>query len=136
MFADELVGREAFEGLQSSPEVVGFDEVLEVPSQLVVAVVVEALDGGVLDGAVHPLHLSVGPRMIDFGEPVLDAVLVANPVEDVVERIFVTRVIGELDAVVRQHRVDGVGNRCDQIAQELGRDHLARLLVEFGVGEL
>ena len=52
MFADELIGREAFEGLQSSPEVVGADEGVEVISQLVVIVVVEAFDGRVLDGAV------------------------------------------------------------------------------------
>ena len=44
MFADELVGREAFEGLQSSPEVVGADEVGEVLAQLVVIVVMEGFD--------------------------------------------------------------------------------------------
>ena len=44
MFADELVGREAFEGLQSSPEIVGADEVGEVLAQLVVVIVVEAFD--------------------------------------------------------------------------------------------
>jgi hypothetical protein len=38
---------------------VGGDEVVEVSSQLIVAVVVEALDGGILDGAVHPLDLAV-----------------------------------------------------------------------------
>ena len=44
MFADELVRREAFEGLQSSPEVVGADEVGEVLAQLVVIVVMQAFD--------------------------------------------------------------------------------------------
>jgi hypothetical protein len=39
-----------------------------------VAVVMEALDGGFLDGAVHPLYLSVGPRVVRFGETVLDVV--------------------------------------------------------------
>ena len=42
LFADELVRREAFEGLQPSPQVVGADEVGEVISQLVVGVVVES----------------------------------------------------------------------------------------------
>jgi len=68
-------------------------------------VIVEALDCGVLDGAIHALHLTVRPWMIDFSEPVLDAILVADPFEDVVERIIVTGMIGELDAVVSQHRV-------------------------------
>ena len=52
MFADELIGREAFEGLQSAPEVVGADEGVEVISQLVVVIVVEAFDGRFLDRAV------------------------------------------------------------------------------------
>jgi hypothetical protein len=34
--------------------------------------------------------------MVDFGEPVLDAFFVADPIEDVVERIFVTGMVGEL----------------------------------------
>lgn len=49
----------------------------------VVAVVVETLDGGILDGAVHLLDLSVGPGMIN---------LARHAIEDVVERIFVTGV--------------------------------------------
>ena len=84
------------------------DEVLKGPAQLVVAVVVEAFDGGLLDGPVHPLHLSVRPGMGDPGQPVLDAVL-------------------------GQHRVDGIRHRRDQVAQELGRDHLAGLLMQFGI---
>ena len=42
--------------------------------QLVVVLVVVALDGGFFDGAVHALDLPVGPGMIGFGEPVIDAV--------------------------------------------------------------
>ena len=34
--------------------------------------VVEALDGGVLDRAVHPLDLTVGPWMARLGQPMLD----------------------------------------------------------------
>ena len=73
-------------------------------AQLVVAVVVETLDGGVLDGAVHPFDLSVRPRMIDLGEPVLDAVLTASHIEHMrhVLRgrpVGVTEWIAELDSV-------------------------------------
>jgi len=57
LFADELVGREAIEGLQPSPEAVGADEVGEVISQRLVVVVVKAFDGCVLDRAVHPFKL-------------------------------------------------------------------------------
>ena len=134
--ADELVGCETFEGLQSSSEIVSVDEVLKVSAQLVVVVVVEAFDGGVLDGSVHPLHLPIRPRMIDLGEPVLDAVLVTDPIEDVVKRVFMAGVVCELNAVVRQHRVDGVRHSGDEIAEKLGGDHLTRFLMQVGIGEL
>src|SRR5271156_316438 len=77
-FGDELVGRQALEGLQSSGEVVSVDEVCEVGLQLLVCVVVVAFDGRFLDRAVHSLDLSVGPGMVDFGEAMLDAVLAAS----------------------------------------------------------
>lgn len=82
-FADELVRREAFEGFQPSTEIVSVDEISEMASQLVVAVVVIAFDGGFLDNAVHSLDLTIGPRMIDFGEAMRDAVLAASHVEHV-----------------------------------------------------
>jgi hypothetical protein len=53
--------------------------------------------------------------MLELGEAVFDAVLVADPIEDVVESVFVTDLVGELDTGVGQHRVDGVGNRRDEI---------------------
>jgi hypothetical protein len=53
----------------------------KVPSQLIVAVVMEAFDGGVLDGPVHPFDLAVGPRMIGLRQPVLDAIPEADAIE-------------------------------------------------------
>src|SRR6516225_11663605 len=66
-FADELVGGEAVEGLQSPGEVVGGDEVGEMPNELIVGFAVISLDGRVLDCPVHPLDPSIGPRMIGLG---------------------------------------------------------------------
>lgn len=63
--------------------IVGIDEQVQMRSKLVVAVVVVALDRRLLDRAVHPLDLSVGPRMVHLGKPMLDVVLVADAVEDV-----------------------------------------------------
>lgn len=83
-------GVRPFSVFEPTAEIVGVDEVLKVPTQLFVTVVMEMLDGCVLDGSVHALDLSVGPRMIDLGEPVLDTVLVTDPIEDVVEGVFVT----------------------------------------------
>ncbi len=87
--------------------------------ELPMVVIVIALDGGILDGPVHPLHLSIRPRMLDFGQPVLDAILSAPHIEHVrdVARCWSIGVAGwkgELDAVVCQNSVDSVGNGVDQ----------------------
>ncbi len=109
---------------------------MEVRGELGVAVVMVALDGGFLDCPVHPLDLAVSPGMLDLGQPVLDLMFVADPVEDMMEGVFVVRHIGELDPVIRQHGVDGIRHGSDQIAQELGGDHFAGLPVQFNKGEL
>jgi hypothetical protein len=103
-----------------------------------------ALDGGFLDRPVHSFDLAVRPEMFDLGEAVLDPVFVTDPIEDVMESGFVVGVISELDApgsspglaVVGQHGVDGIWHGCDQVAQELGGDHLACLCVQLDEGEL
>jgi hypothetical protein len=66
--------REDFERLQPASEIVGFDEVLEMLSKLLVAFVIEALDGGFLDGSIHSLDLTVGPGVFRFGQPMIDIV--------------------------------------------------------------
>jgi hypothetical protein len=63
--------------VQASAEIVGVDEVGEMPPQLIVIVVVITFDGRVLDRSVHPFDLTVGPGMIDLGEAVFDAVFTA-----------------------------------------------------------
>lgn len=42
-----------------------------------VIVIMISLDAGLLDGLVHPLDLSAGPRMVDLGAAVFDAVFPA-----------------------------------------------------------
>lgn len=64
------------------------------------AIVMVAFDGRCLDRPVHPLDLTVGPGVLHLSEAMLDPVLVADPVEDMVEGIFVPGLIDELDAVV------------------------------------
>ena len=38
----------------------------------------EPSDRGVLNRAIHPFDLTVGPRMVEFGEAMVDAVLVVD----------------------------------------------------------
>jgi len=99
-FADVFVGCEFAQGLETPAVVVSADEVVEVSGQLGMAVVMIAFDGCLFDRAVHPLDLAVGPGMLHFGQAVFDSFLVTDPVEDVVEGVFVAGLIGELDTVV------------------------------------
>src|ERR1700683_3099398 len=86
LLADELVGREAFEGFEPSSESVGVEEVGEVAAQLVVVVVVIPFDSRLLDCSIHSLDLAVIRYVIRrrlavrlfpkgrrrYGEPILD----------------------------------------------------------------
>lgn len=91
-------------------------------AQLRVAVVVIAFHRRLLDGAVHALDLAVGPWMVRFGQPVLDPVRLADQIEPHGPRIDGVPVSGllcELDAVVRQDRVDLVRHRLKEVFKEL-----------------
>ena len=91
-------------------------------------------------GAVHALNLAVGPGMVRFGEPVLDAVFPAAHVEHVggVTRgwaIGISCRERELNAVIGQHGVDFVGDRFDKGRQEGRRGHAVCFFSELGEGE-
>lgn len=60
------MGREAFEGLESTGEVAGGHEFGEECSQLIVAILMEAFDGRVFDRAVHPLDRTVRGDLIHW----------------------------------------------------------------------
>lgn len=82
-FADVFEGCEAPECLEPASIIIGVDEAVEVGLELPAVVVMVAFDGGLLDRAVHPFDLVVGPWMPDFGEPVLDAILLTVHIEHV-----------------------------------------------------
>ena len=70
----------------------------EVVSQLLMIVVVKAFDGRVPDRTVHSFDLTIRPGVVDLGQPVVDLMFPAVPVEDAFEGVDVPVVIGELDA--------------------------------------
>ncbi len=120
--ADVFVWRQSFECLEPSGEVVGHDEVAEVGSPPVVSVVVIAFDRGLLKGSVHALDLSVGPRVIGFGQAVFDPVTLAGPVKRMTAQhgrrsLAVLWQGGDLNAVIGEYRVDAVG-RDSHLASE------------------
>src|SRR5579862_7980472 len=106
-----------------------------MPAQLIVGVVVEALDRCFLDGSVHPLDLAIGPWMPGFGRAVIDIVPRASILKRMCPEAFAighglfdegngrssAARCGELDAVVGQHSVNLVWYRFDQPEQEVAR---------------
>jgi len=125
-FAEIFVGREPFERLESSGEVVGAEEVVQVHFELVVGVVEVSLHGSVLDGPVHTFDLPVGPGMVGLGQPVLDSVDMASAVEGVASKtcgwpLSVLGQVGELDAIVGEHCVDVVRHRIHERFKEGSR---------------
>jgi len=77
--ADEFVGGKAAESLESFDEVVGCDEVAEMNAQLVMAVVVAALNRGFFDGAIHTLDCGAGADMFQLMPRTLAATFRVNP---------------------------------------------------------
>jgi hypothetical protein len=78
-----------------------------------------------LQGTVHSLDLSIGPRMIWLCEPMIDPVLSTEQIEHMGSPFFrwartVLRQIAELNAVVGENRVDCVGDDRDQVLQKRG----------------
>ena len=104
--------------------------------------VVEDLDGGFLDGPVHPLGLAIGPGVVWLGKLVLDSALLADTIEDVGAEVSpgwpvaVLWQVGERHAVVGQHGVHRVGECRDHATQEIRSIHFSGVIAEFDIGEL
>ena len=87
------------------------------------SIIMVALDGRFLDRAVHALDLAIGPGMLDLGQPMFDAILLAAHIEHMCHvscrrAVRVARRESELDPIVGENRVDLVGNRRDQSFEE------------------
>ena len=155
LVADEVVGGLAFQGLQPAGVVVGGEESIEMAPQLVGRGVVEDPHRGLLDGAVHPLDLPVRPStaelsirarrdgdhqiaegVVGLGQSVLDAVGPADAVEGMHARGRCARRVGELDAVVGEHRVDAIGHGLQKVREHLRRHQPRGLGVQLGMDEL
>ena len=77
-----------------------------------------------LDRAVHSLDLAVDPRVVGLGQAVLDPVGVADHVEahgPGEDRVPVPRLLGELDDVVSEDRMDVIRHGLEHVLEELPR---------------
>ena len=115
--------------------VVGVQEDLDVGASFVVAGVVAAAHGGVLERAVHPFDLAIGPRVVGLRQPVLDAMFPADAAEDVLHCEDVAVAMGKLDAVVGQDGMDSIGHSRNQRDQEGGRRYPACFGDQLDEGE-
>src|SRR5215213_2199847 len=107
--------------------------------------VVEALNGRLLDGAVHPLDLPIRPRVSRLGQAVLHIGLGAGEFEGVgakellasehllelVRHPGVTAGLGEMRAVVGENRMHPVGHGRDQGAEEVACDAAGHPLMQL-----
>ena len=97
----------------------------------------QRLDRGFLGGAVHPLGLAVGPGAAWLGEPVLDAVLIANAVEDAGAEVSpgwpvaVPWQVGKRHAVACRHGVDGPGECFGEVTEEVSPVRLSGAVAEL-----
>ncbi len=87
-------------------------------AKLVAAFIVVSFNGCVLDRAVHALNLIIGPRTVWLSQLMLDAVGFKDRVEPHgpgIDCVAIAWLLGELDAVVRQNRVDAVSCGCGKV---------------------
>ena len=118
-FADKFIRGKTSESFESSGKVVSGHEVSHVCMKLEMAVVMEAINGGFFDGAIHTFDLSVGPGMPGLGEAMIDSMPKTDPVEGVSAEtsrgaFAIFGQIGELDPVVGEHGMNAIGNGCYQ----------------------
>jgi hypothetical protein len=82
-----------------------------------------ALDGRFLDRAIHALDLAIGLKMLDLGQPMFDAILLAAHIEHTCRvpcrrAIRIARRESELDPIIGENRVDLVGDGRDRSFEE------------------
>lgn len=118
---DKFVRHKPAWGLQALDVVVGQQKGLQVHIELVGGLIVEALNGGFLEGAIHALNLVIGPRVGRLGQPVLHAILAVDTVKTVPARQELVRLWRELHAVNGQYGVYFVGQLVEHAPQKLGR---------------
>ena len=141
--ADVFVGREAFQRLEPTSEVVGCDEVGEMLSELLVALVVEALDSGSLMvrfilstwplvqgcfGLVSRWSMSFSGAG-EFESMSAEERASCDGLFDLADSQATTAGYREVDAVVGENRMDLVRHGRDEMAKEVGGDPGGRFLM-------
>jgi len=89
--------------------------------EFVCGLIVEALDGGLFNRAVHALDLTIGPGVRRFGQAVFHALCAADAVEAMPTGQELMRLGRELHPVVRQYGMHFIRELVEHAPQKLGR---------------
>jgi hypothetical protein len=127
-----FIGGKPSEGVASLGEGVSHQEGVEVLFQVLMGLVIVCCDRGFLEGAMHALHLAIGPGMLGFGQPMGDGVCITDSCQDVFEGICILLPIRKPDAIIGELGVKCVRHRRNAMAQDLCRHRLDGLRVELG----
>ncbi len=82
-------------------------------AQLLVIIIVIALDRRFLDRALHPFDLAVRPGMIRLGQAMFNAICRTDQIETHLaarDAVAIAGPFGKLDPVIGQNRVNLVGH--------------------------
>jgi hypothetical protein len=131
---DVFIGGESFERFESLSELISHQKGLQVFFQ-VVGLIVILVHGGVFAGAVHPFYLAIGPGLVGLGQPMVDAILMTDAIEDMLKGIAITPPVRELEAIIGQHGVDLVWYGGNQVLKELRGHHFVGLFMQLGIGQ-
>ena len=74
--------------------------------QVVMSLVVIIFHGGIFERTVHTFHLAIGPGLGGFGQPMVTTMLMTDAIKDMVKGVSIALPIGELDAIIGEHRVE------------------------------
>lgn len=100
-YGDIFIGDEAAEGIiQAASDVIGVEEVHEMRPELLMAIVVEALNYGFCDAAVHALYLTIGLGG-GLGKAMIDIVRLTDHIEPHLRGVC-SASIARLRTIVRQ----------------------------------
>ena len=112
---DVLIGGKSFHGLEALGEAIGHQESIQVFFQVLMGLVVILFHCDVFECAVHAFYLAISPGMVGCGQPMVDAMLLADAIKDMLKGVLIAVAVSELDAIIGQHSMDFVRYGSDQV---------------------
>lgn len=133
---DVLIGTSPLQSLEPLGKIVGLQKHLQMLSQLGMALVEVAIHRTFFDTAVHTLNLPICPRMIGFGQAMVNAMRFTYLIKFQLTFLLDPRLMRKLSAIVGQDGVDVVRDSFDQPAQKGASVFASRPFKQLGEGKL